>query len=127
MTTEDDFQTALDADTTDWQTRLVFADWLEDRGDERGPAYRALGLHRHRPSRGKDYVCWFNAAEYGRVTFDNLPSDWFEELDDETDGDSDAFRAWATRREAEDAAARAFCRLPPERQAELLAAPPRRA
>ena len=33
MTTEDDFQTALDANPEDWQTRLVFADWLEDNGD----------------------------------------------------------------------------------------------
>jgi uncharacterized protein (TIGR02996 family) len=122
MTTEDDFQAALDADPDDWQTRLVFADWLEERGDERGPGYRALGLHRHRPPRGNGYV-WFNAAHYGRVTFDNLPADWFEELEDETDGASDAFRAWSTRREAEDAAAWAFAELPPERRAELLAAP----
>ena len=34
MTTEDDFQRALDANPDDWQTRLVFADWLEDRGDD---------------------------------------------------------------------------------------------
>ncbi len=30
MTTEDDFQTALDAAPDDWQTRLVFADWLDE-------------------------------------------------------------------------------------------------
>lgn len=31
MTTEDDFQAALDANPSDWQTRLVFADWLDER------------------------------------------------------------------------------------------------
>lgn len=30
MTTEDDFQAVLDADPSDWQTRLVFADWLQE-------------------------------------------------------------------------------------------------
>jgi uncharacterized protein (TIGR02996 family) len=125
MTTEDDFQAALDADPDDWQTRLVLADWLEERGDERGAGYRALGLHRHRPPRGDGHV-WFNAARYGRVTSENLPADWFGELCEETDGESDWFRTWNTRREAEDAAARAFGRLQPERRAELLSALPRR-
>ena len=43
MTTESDFQTALDADPTDWQTRLVFADWLEEQGDSRVAGYRRMG------------------------------------------------------------------------------------
>ncbi len=33
MTTEEDFQAALDLHPDDWQTRLVFADWLQDRSD----------------------------------------------------------------------------------------------
>ena len=35
MTTEDDFQQALDANPDDHHTRLVFADWLQERGDPR--------------------------------------------------------------------------------------------
>ena len=31
MTTEDDFQAAPDASPDDWQTRLVFAAWLQER------------------------------------------------------------------------------------------------
>jgi uncharacterized protein (TIGR02996 family) len=85
VTTEDDFQAALDENPEDWQTRLVFADWLDERGDERGPGYRALGLQRHRPPRGNGYV-WFNAANYGRITFENLPADWFHELFHEKGG-----------------------------------------
>lgn len=30
MTTEDELQAILDADPTDWQTRLILADWLDD-------------------------------------------------------------------------------------------------
>jgi uncharacterized protein (TIGR02996 family) len=44
VTTEEDFQNALDANPKDWQTRLVFADWLQERGDERAEGYPALGL-----------------------------------------------------------------------------------
>ena len=51
MTTEDDFQAALDADPENWQTRLVFADWLQERGDPRAEGYRALGVLRRRPFR----------------------------------------------------------------------------
>ena len=40
MTKEDDFQKALDAHPEDWQTRLVFADWLQERGDPRAEFLR---------------------------------------------------------------------------------------
>jgi uncharacterized protein (TIGR02996 family) len=50
VTTEDDFQAALDASPEDWQTRLVFADWLQERGDRRAAGYRVLGLHRCYPA-----------------------------------------------------------------------------
>lgn len=54
MTSEDDFQAQLDANPDDWQTRLVFADWLDERGDPRAGGYRALGFHRWRPYRVAD-------------------------------------------------------------------------
>ena len=49
MTSEDDFQAALDTSPDDWQTRLVFADWLQERGDPRAEGYRALAVHRRIP------------------------------------------------------------------------------
>lgn len=49
MTTEGDFQVALDADPSDWQTRLVFADWLQERDDPRAEWYRVSGTYRKRP------------------------------------------------------------------------------
>lgn len=44
MTTEEDFQRALDADPENGGLRMVFADYLDEQGDPRGPGYRALGL-----------------------------------------------------------------------------------
>jgi uncharacterized protein (TIGR02996 family) len=42
MNDEEAFQAALDADPNDRTTRLVFADWLEERGDRRAEGYRAI-------------------------------------------------------------------------------------
>ena len=41
MTSENDFQVALNANPDDHNTRLVFADWLQNRNDPRAEAYRA--------------------------------------------------------------------------------------
>ena len=49
MTTEDHFQAALDENPSDWQTRLVLADWLQDRDDPRADGYRVLGRLRRWP------------------------------------------------------------------------------
>jgi len=40
---EDALQAMLDADPSDWATRLVLADLLEERGDARAAGYRRLG------------------------------------------------------------------------------------
>ena len=54
------FQDALDADPSDWATRLVFADWLEDRGDPRAAGYRRLGELRKYPFQpNKPNRWWF--------------------------------------------------------------------
>jgi uncharacterized protein (TIGR02996 family) len=131
MTTEDDFQKALDAQPDDWQTRLVFADWLDERGDPRGPGYRALTLNRYvlcdRYSSGRLVYVPHQAS---RIFRDNgssnngreytFPDDWFDQLPRDTHGWKDNCALFATRRAAEDAAALAFARLPAERRTELL-------
>lgn len=53
MTTEDDFQSILDAHPNDHVTRMVFADWLEEHEDARAIAYRVLGHFRRFPSRSQ--------------------------------------------------------------------------
>jgi uncharacterized protein (TIGR02996 family) len=145
MTTEDDFNAALDACPDDWQTRLVFADWLDERGDPRAEGYRALVANdivpyldgaagyvfSHRGNR--HYPSWLKGtSDYRDMTADQCyglarcctPRDWFAAV---AIGDSDyartpcqSWRAFKNRRAAEDAAALAFAELPAERRAELL-------
>ncbi len=144
MTTEDDFQAALDAHPEDWQTRLVFADWLQERGDVRAEGYRALGVLRRSPIKwGKNKWC------YSWLTDDNwrdskactvpivfgsdftyypksytLNREWVSRFATPV-GES----GWAppdrdTRRAAEDEAARAFADIPDAGRAELLSLTP---
>ena len=84
MTTEDDFQRALDANTDDWQTQWVFADWLDEHADPRAEGYRVLGtlrlwsdmsysirfVYRSSPD-------WTPAISADRSV---LPQDWYEPL-----------------------------------------------
>lgn len=138
MTTEDDFQRQLDANPDDFHTRLVFADWLQERGDERAEGYRALGRLRliaHDGGRGFHYgwCCCDNphitgslqnpasrSPAWRKYKQSGLPVPWFAVM--ALSGEY-WIELWRTRREAEDAAALAFAKLPPERRAELLAQP----
>lgn len=124
MTTEDDFQRQLDAHPDDWQARLVYADWLEERGDPRAEGYRALGVLRRVP----DYTrapfcpwCWRNTPIFkkpGRGSLAGLGAKWHTYTCEQIGQSCTVFDS---RREAEDAAALAFAKLPVSRRAELLA------
>lgn len=135
MTTEDDFQAALDASPKDWQTRVVFADWLDDRGDPRAEGYRALGLGRHQTDTSRangvpeQYHWWDRAFTDTDSLYGDYPAifrpvslaaDWFGLLDAGRP-DKAKKRDFDSRREAEDCAARAFAKLPTARRTELLA------
>lgn len=137
MTTEDDFQKLLDENPDDHHTRLVFADWLQDRDDPRADGYRALAVGRHYPHHlGGCGDQFLSTVEAGRCPYwrklcpewvafpHNLPPDWFDRLD--LFGGATAAPWWdlictVTRRQCEDAAALAFTKLPAERRAELFA------
>lgn len=123
MTTEDDFQSALDADPNDWQTRLVFADWLDERGDVRGPGYRALGMMKNAPDHFSDegahaWTWWRGVRTLCRHEY--LCAEWWDLLTG-GDEDSEMTREYLTRRAADDAAARAFVKLSPGSRSRLLA------
>jgi uncharacterized protein (TIGR02996 family) len=147
VTTEDDFSAALDANPEDWQTRLVYADWLQERGDPRAEGYRALGARRLRPRPdkqetdvGRRFFTWFLRERQTSRKFhpNSLPGEWQalveggeqmsdagEVIDPEsTHPGAGEWIDFRTRREAEDAAARAFVKLSPERRAKLLTAAP---
>jgi uncharacterized protein (TIGR02996 family) len=139
VTTEDDFQQQLDRHPNDLQTRLVFADWLQERGDLRAEGYRALSAQRlystvHQLG-DSDYPL-FDASRVslgrdGPLKHWCLPHDWFLHLEggaQRVSGvvqqvgsrQSGVWLDYDSRREAEDAAAAAFAKLPAERRAELL-------
>jgi uncharacterized protein (TIGR02996 family) len=132
MTTEDDFQRALDEHPDDWHTRLVFADWLDERGDPRGPGYRALGQQRRRamacpstngPLRyilGTETIAPKTLVAEWRGCL--LRKDWFRlvEVSATCHTRHTKWKYYTTRREAEDAAAHAFANLPTRRRTELL-------
>lgn len=126
VTTEDDFQAKLDADPSDWQTRLVFADWLDEHDDPRAEGYRALGVTRRYPAIA-GVGCLFARTGFvrlARAQHCELSAHWFGRLPTGEAGSSRReWQKWFTRRAAEDAAALAFAKLPAERRAELLAAP----
>lgn len=121
MTTEESFNRMLDTDPTDWMTRLVYADWLEEQGDPRATGYRALGRLNLYPDMRWVYLF----LRYGAIdwTVDRwpdrsvLPDDWISAADVQ------ATAKGVSRGEAEDVAALAFLRLPLERQQELLKQP----
>lgn len=118
MVSEDNFQAALDADPTNSSLRLVFADWLEERGDARAEGYRWLGRHGKWPYDwgrstivpGFETFDWY--LEDGGATWDvpghcRLPA-WFRSgIESRLD-----WPAFASRREAEDASCAALSEIP---------------
>jgi uncharacterized protein (TIGR02996 family) len=119
MTEEEDFRRQLDLRPDDHHTRLVYADWLDDRGDPRGPGYRALGVLAKVPrlTVGGEwaYANWDVPDRH-----DALPPDWFKGLRRGLYNSDGRVRSYVRRYNAEDDAALAFARLPAERQRELL-------
>lgn len=103
MTTEEDFQAALDANPDDWQTRGVFADWLQERDDVRAEGYRALGVCRVVPVHTRVDGWYLTGLDYPN-------RGWL----------SQGYDSSRSRRAAEDAAALAFAKLPELRRYELL-------
>jgi uncharacterized protein (TIGR02996 family) len=131
VTTEDDFQRALDAAPDDWDTRLALADFFHARGDPRAEGYRALGLLRMCPYVDRVSYWWTTIkvsccpVSGVRGNGCSLPRDWFRLVD--LDPHDESFKPLGSegvarsRRAVEDAAALAFGKLPAQRQAQLLA------
>lgn len=150
MTSEDDFQATLDANPEDWQTRLVFADWLQEQGDPRAEGYRALGACRVWPhiffDRWSKVMCCYHSG-MGRTNGyldtiaaeHRLPSQrWLDLTQDEEHAELALMEGRSAPRERshntvlssciapsrqflEDAAARAFTKLAPAEQTAMLA------
>lgn len=126
MTTEEDFQAALDANPDDHSTRLVFADWLDEHDDPRAKGYRALGTLRHeiRPFAAEDiddlqWDGWYALpAANSSISW---PAVHEISVGDAVEIDGDRVTVWfRTRRRAEDAAALAFGQLSASDRFELM-------
>jgi len=117
MTTEEDFWRALEADPADWDLRLVFADWLEDHGEEvlaAGQRWQAHARQKPDPNFGS-YWSWFrlDEEESKRLRY-HLDPDLFAFLEGEdlTHGGrySTEWKDYSSMREADQALARALTR-----------------
>jgi uncharacterized protein (TIGR02996 family) len=132
VTTEEDFQRELDEHPEDWDTRLVFADWLEERGDPRADGYRAIARQKRRPLKSQrqreNGVVWWWWHRFGGTFYNHVPDDWFDLLPPGP-GSKMFWPSQAgpenlrSRRECEDALALAFGRLPEVRRRQLLQPP----
>ena len=130
-TEEEAFQLKLDEHPDDHSTRLVFADWLQDRGDARAEGYRALArcgfVLSDRYSGPPIRYIPLQASRIFRLDSTNtgrdytFPTDWYERLPGAKAEESGGFVLFPNRRAAEDAAALAFAALPKERRDQLLA------
>lgn len=118
-------QNAIDQNPQDFTLRLLVADALEECGSPLADGYRALGWLKRDSSfsgtRESGKLCWLRLWAEDEVgdsewrmekSCDTLPEDWHKL--------ADGWTHYPTRREAEDAAAIGFSRLPPDRQRELL-------
>lgn len=122
MTVEEEaFNRQLDLHPDDHTTRLVFADWLEEQGDDRANGYRALAVNGRIPHRCMQND-WLWATNNAVGKHHVLPQDWFDCLSPDNSIFWPSLQNMVVRSEAEDAAAKAFSLLPSYRQAELLAA-----
>src|SRR5258707_15465198 len=119
MTTEDDFHRAIDAHPDDWQTRLVFADWLDEQSDPRAEGVRALvAISRRALPCALNFI--FGSDRMRSESLKRqyelclIPPDWLKLFSGALYAPQPGakWRHYHTRREAEDAAAIAFCELP---------------
>jgi uncharacterized protein (TIGR02996 family) len=139
MTDEEAFQAILDANPEDFHTRLVFADWLQERGDPRADGYRVLARLRLAPGewptsghRTAQPQVWASVAVRwswgGNITGepygDNLTDQWLgaacRAIGIKPAGTTFRGAGFPTRREAEDAAALGFRDLPDAHRVRLL-------
>ena len=128
MNEEEAFQAALDANPEDHTTRLVFADWLQERDDTRAEGYRYLGMNRRCPFLRRtygDYAVSDGDSFTDEKDHSELPPDLWRVVRKLVGGLRMArgydWHPFTDRRHADETVALAFAKLPKTRRAELLA------
>lgn len=116
MTSEEDFDRLLDKRPSDYLTRLIYSDWLEERNDPRAKGYIALGKLK-RKTQGKGWQFMWSSDREIKIDWRRkyvLPKKWFFILQPELAFNGD------TRKRAEDLAALAFSKLDLDTQESIL-------
>lgn len=123
MTTEDALQVEIDRDPDNYFLREVLADYLAEIGDSRSDGYRVLGRSQ---TRAEESDChygffWIHNSEWphARNFRCTLPMDWWDAYYRECKP-LGGYSFLRSRSLAENIAAVAFSKLPPERQQQLL-------
>lgn len=106
MSDEAVFQAALDDRLADGANRLLFADWLAERGDWRAPGYRFMAEHAKHPYRS--YATWewwsFDSENTSEI---RLEDELWQPLPVVPPPGYPRCKEWVSRRKAEEA----LCRL----------------
>lgn len=127
---EEAFWQQLAAHPDDSHTRLVFADWLEERGDVRAEGMRCLGLIKwvpFVPNNGNPNWTVGNYNVPQSRDRSKIPNDWYNKTTPVTAGRDvptvvfdEHWWGNESLTELESEVARAFSRLPCERRMQLL-------
>ncbi len=89
----------------DYEAMLVYADWLEERGDRSADGWRQIAKRRLWPYRMPRQWAWLNRPEWPDFMNDHaLPRAVFRRLE----GSQDGWWLTSSRQRAIEAAARAF-------------------
>jgi uncharacterized protein (TIGR02996 family) len=120
MDTAEDFEAQLDANDRDWELRMVYADWLEERGDqELARAQRWMVKHGCYPYGDMQIKCWANFS-IGPGDRSKLPNHVWEavrqqgghvEREGVVDSIEGSYRYYGTRRQCERVLANALATL----------------
>ncbi len=102
------FEAALDSAPDDWPLRLVYADWLDENGDpELAFAQRWMGQNQKCPGSGYSRRAnlssydWFDGDDYHKDDPEDIPHGLFVRLPGGVGYESDPYREYATRSDAE--------------------------
>ena len=102
--TKDDFERQLDHDPSDWQTRLIYADWLEEEGNTFCETQRWMVERKIQPGRdARGRWRWWGHYLTGKPSFPgDVPKNVFQQMPFSFGSFSNLNTVW-TRLEAEQA------------------------
>jgi uncharacterized protein (TIGR02996 family) len=105
MNDEEIFNAGLDREPKDAVLRLLFAEWLAERGDERSTGYRWLAAHHKHPYFSAGHWEWWHADSFNDDAI-KLPDTVWKSLSADPNLEYPRCKEFSQRCVAEEAAAR---------------------